>query len=122
MSGLTGRASHFKRCHSRANRADRQWLVRRFDLWDNEMGSVEDLLARDIRNNSAWNHRYYIVFGRGTPVDDVTVEREIGSGYRLTHLSTISRDFLADNVRQSYAKDAIAMAPQNQSPWNYLRG
>lgn len=77
----------------------RQWLVRRFDLWDSEMGSVEDLLVRDIRNNSAWSHRYYIVFGRGTPVDDVTVEREI-----------------------SYVKDAIGMAPQNQSPWNYLRG
>ncbi|KAI9797034.1 MAG: CAAX geranylgeranyltransferase alpha subunit [Piccolia ochrophora] len=77
----------------------RQWLVRRFSLWASELPDVEDLLDEDIRNNSAWNHRYFIVFGQAVPVDDDIVDREI-----------------------SYAQSAIEMAPQNQSPWNYLRG
>ena len=56
----------------------RQWLVKRFDLWDNgELDYVEKLLERDVRNNSAWNHRYFLVFGKGdTPNQDV-VEREM---------------------------------------------
>ncbi|KAI9816992.1 MAG: CAAX geranylgeranyltransferase alpha subunit [Phylliscum demangeonii] len=79
----------------------RQWLVRRFDLWDSEMHDIEALLTRDIRNNSAWNHRWFIVVGRGggAPVDGDIIRREI-----------------------EYAQSAILQAPQNQSPWNYLRG
>ncbi|KAI5849976.1 hypothetical protein BZA05DRAFT_400472 [Tricharina praecox] len=78
----------------------RQWLVRRFELWEGgELEYVDKLLAKDIRNNSAWNHRFFVVFGRGGEVDMDVVEREI-----------------------KYAEDAIYLAPQNQSPWNYLRG
>ncbi|KAI9660866.1 MAG: CAAX geranylgeranyltransferase alpha subunit [Trizodia sp. TS-e1964] len=79
----------------------RQWLVRRFRLWDTELPDIEALLARDVRNNSAWNHRYFVVFGRedGAAVSEEVVEREI-----------------------AYTHNAIALAPQNPSPWNYLRG
>ncbi|KAL7275230.1 CAAX geranylgeranyltransferase alpha subunit [Rhizina undulata] len=78
----------------------RQWLVKRFDLWDHgELEYVEELLQRDIRNNSAWNHRFFVVFGRGGEVEDSIVERDI-----------------------TFAEDAIFIAPQNPSPWNYLRG
>ncbi|KAL9095662.1 MAG: hypothetical protein Q9165_002094 [Trypethelium subeluteriae] len=79
----------------------RQWLVRRFDLWDKgELEDVELLLKHDIRNNSAWNHRWFIVFGKddGAVADDI-IQRELG-----------------------YAKNAVRLAPQNQSPWNYLKG
>ncbi|KAI9671572.1 MAG: CAAX geranylgeranyltransferase alpha subunit [Caeruleum heppii] len=79
----------------------RQWLVRRFSLWDTELPDIDRLLDDDVRNNSAWNHRYFVVFGRedGEPIADEIVEREI-----------------------EYAKEAIRKAPQNPSPWNYLRG
>ncbi|KAI9789781.1 MAG: CAAX geranylgeranyltransferase alpha subunit [Peltula sp. TS41687] len=77
----------------------RQWLVRRFDLWEIELPDIEELLVRDVRNNSAWNHRYFVVFGRQVTLDEETITREI-----------------------NYAKSAISQAPQNQSPWNYLRG
>lgn len=80
----------------------RQWLVRHFGLWDTELTDVESLLKADVRNNSAWNHRWFVVFGgsegNGEREGEV-VDREVG-----------------------VAKDAIRLAPQNQSPWNYLRG
>ncbi len=62
--------------------------MRRFGLWDSELPSIEELLARDVRNNSAWNHRYFVVFGRqddssndgnsrSSPIEDAVIEREI---------------------------------------------
>jgi len=79
----------------------RQWLVRRFNLWETpeEMKYVNELLAKDVRNNSAWNHRFFLVFGRGSEVEQDIVDREIQA-----------------------AEEAIILAPQNPSPWNYLRG
>lgn len=80
----------------------RQWLVRRFDLWEKgELESTEEMLKTDIRNNSAWNHRWFVVFGRD---ENVIEDQEI-----------LNREI-------DYVKAAIYMAPQNQSPWNYLRG
>ncbi|EME39708.1 hypothetical protein DOTSEDRAFT_75377 [Dothistroma septosporum NZE10] len=83
----------------------RQWLVKRFSLWDSgELEFTDRMLAKDIRNNSAWNHRWYIVNGREEDgvkglADAAIAEREV-----------------------AFAKKAIAKAPQNQSPWSYLRG
>ncbi|KAF2454832.1 farnesyltransferas-like protein [Lineolata rhizophorae] len=85
----------------------RQWLVRRFALWaddSGELASIEELLNEDVLNNSAWNHRWFLVFGRegqeeGYKVLDETVEREL-----------------------AFAKAAVRKEPQNQSPWNYIRG
>ena len=79
----------------------RQWLVRHFSLWDSELPYIETLLRVDVRNNSAWNHRWFVTFGRedGQEIDGAILAREI-----------------------EYAKSAIRQAPQNQSPWNYVRG
>ena len=83
----------------------RQWLVKRFGLWeDGELEFTERMVERDIRNNSAWNHRWFIVNGREAEgvkgVTDETIrKREI-----------------------EFASEAIKKAPQNPSPWNYLRG
>jgi protein farnesyltransferase/geranylgeranyltransferase type-1 subunit alpha len=95
----------------------RQWLVRRFDLWapadapaaalaNPELRFVERLLAADVRNNSAWNHRWFVVFGRPT-----------------TTTTSSALDTPAIVLREaSFAKAAIRTAPQNESPWSYLRG
>lgn len=83
----------------------RQWLVKRFGLWDiGELEFVDSMLDDDIRNNSAWNHRWYIVNGR---------EQEGIAG--VTEPSIRQREI-------EYAQAAIRKAPQNQSPWNYVRG
>lgn len=79
----------------------RHWLVRHFSLWDSEIPYIESLLRADVRNNSAWNHRWFVTFGReeGQDIDESILAREI-----------------------EYAKAAIRQAPQNQSPWSYVRG
>ena len=85
----------------------RQWLVQHFSLWptkDNpghELKFTESLLTTDVRNNSAWNHRFFVLFGRedGEPTKDSIFEREI-----------------------EFAKEKISEGPQNQSPWNYIKG
>ncbi|KAK7734348.1 CAAX geranylgeranyltransferase alpha subunit [Botryosphaeria dothidea] len=80
----------------------RQWLVGRFNLWDKgEIEAVEALLREDVRNNSAWNHRWFLVFG--------------GNSDNFSEKKVLDREM-------DYAKAAIRLAPQNQSPWNYLRG
>ena len=80
----------------------RQWLVKRFGLWeDGELEFTERMLEQDVRNNSAWNHRWYIVNGR-----------EGSQGVKHP-------DVRAREVK--FAQEGIAKAPQNQSSWNYLR-
>lgn len=65
----------------------RQWLVRRFGLWDvGELAVVDGLLQADVRNNSAWNHRWFIVFGRPAGADADTVQREIQCVVSLARL------------------------------------
>ena len=91
----------------------RQWLVRRFGLWDDELPYIESLLQDDVRNNSAWNHRWFVIFGRHA---DGTKQ---GSG--VTSFGTKPDPAILDR-EVSYAEEKIALAPQNQSPWNYLRG
>lgn len=84
----------------------RQWLVRRFDLFSDpaELHRIESLLQHDIRNNSAWNHRWFLVFGqelndKSFEISDAQMTREV-----------------------EFVKAAIRKAPQNESSWNYLRG
>lgn len=98
----------------------RQWLVKRFALWDDgEVQACEILLKMDVRNNSAWNHRWFVVFGRdeGSAVlrDESVVQREVE--YVLAYIG--GRKTL---MRDRFAKSQIRLAPQNQSPWNYLQG
>ena len=54
------------------------------------------LLDEDVRNNSAWNQRYFLL------KDSLT-------------------DTLFDQEVQ-FIIDKIHLAPNNESPWNYLKG
>lgn len=76
----------------------RQWVIREFSLWDDELAFCEKLLSMDVRNNSAWNQRYFVVTNT-TGFTDEVIAREI-----------------------AYTEKQIAMAPNNESAWNYLRG
>lgn len=52
--------------------------MKRFDLWEQgELEYVDELIETDVRNNSAWNHRFFIHFGRGVAVPKETIEKEI---------------------------------------------
>lgn len=62
------------------------------------MEYVERLLDEDIRNNSAWNQRYFVIKNT-TKFEQSIVDREI-----------------------DYALDKIQLVKGNESAWNYLRG
>lgn len=94
----------------------RQHLVRRLSMWPSvhpaELAAVQALIDEDVRNNSAWSHRFFLVFSDpavATPGSHST-ERD-----PKIPESVIDREI-------AYATDKIRLAPQNQSPWNYLRG
>eukprot|EP01129_Flabellula_baltica_P010547 TRINITY_DN4471_c0_g1_i2.p1 TRINITY_DN4471_c0_g1~~TRINITY_DN4471_c0_g1_i2.p1 ORF type:complete len:235 (-),score=56.41 TRINITY_DN4471_c0_g1_i2:259-963(-) len=76
----------------------RQWLLVKFDLWENELDFIDKLLTEDVRNNSAWNQRWFVI-------ENTT-------------------DFGIDTIRSefNYTIQKILKAPNNLSPWNYLRG
>ena len=54
----------------------RQWVLLEFGLWEGELEYVSRLITDDIRNNSAWNQRYFVVTNTSGFTDDV-IAREI---------------------------------------------
>ncbi|KAI0104870.1 putative geranylgeranyltransferase type I alpha subunit [Nemania sp. FL0031] len=92
----------------------RQYLVRKLDLWgsDPEANCVDAMIEQDLRNNSAWSHRFFIVFNNPT----LTTPNSLATEHDpLVPEFVIRREI-------EYAQEKIILAPQNQSSWNYLRG
>jgi len=56
----------------------RQWVLLEFGLWDGELDYVGHLITEDVRNNSAWNQRYFVITNTTGFTDDV-IAREIKS-------------------------------------------
>ena len=71
----------------------------RFGLWSGELKFVDRLLDADVRNNSAWNHRFFALSQQGLLQSPAGLRVEV------------------DRVFQR-----IALAVQNESPWNFLVG
>ncbi|KAJ8608777.1 hypothetical protein MRB53_039462 [Persea americana] len=92
----------------------RQWLVRRFALWADpeELCFTERMIAADVRNNSAWNHRWFVVNGQGRAGVGGNPDAAVGVA--------VDADIRAREI--AFAQAAVARAPQNPSPWSYLRG
>lgn len=105
---------------------------------------MDAMIADDVRNNSAWNHRYFVCFGAeelrivdaaggnrkevlegtgtsntGNDDNDDGGNSNNGAGTRTVSLVT-DEDVVQREI--NYAKDRIYWAPQNPSPWNYLKG
>jgi protein farnesyltransferase/geranylgeranyltransferase type-1 subunit alpha len=80
--------------------AHRQWALNRFKAWSRELPFVDSELAKDVRNNSAWNQRYCTI--RHLHGDDIP------DAVRISELK--------------YAQAAISRAPNNESAWSYARG
>lgn len=66
-------------------------------LMENELDFVDDLISCDMRNNSAWNQRYFVINNSDPNTD--TIEKEL-----------------------NYAFDKIKILSKNESAWNYLKG
>lgn len=95
----------------------RQWLVRHFSLWDSELPSINTLITQDVYNNSAWNHRWFVLFCRRA---DPTLH-SIKASPGVFNLAEDNKYHLVIEEEIIYVKEKIHLAPQNQSPWNYLR-
>lgn len=67
-------------------------------LYDKELEYVERLLDDDVRNNSAWNQRYFVISNTTKFKEDI-IEREV-----------------------DFALEKIDLVKENESAWNYLRG
>ena len=72
-------------------------------LYDGELDYIERLLTDDVRNNSAWNQRFFVVTHEAS---------SSGEG--------LSGDLLRREV--DFATSAARKDPANESAWNYLRG
>ena len=85
-----------------------------------ELLATDALITTDVRNNSAWNHRYFVTFG----LDELLAIEKSPTGIRKHILESgvlvVDQDLVDREI--NYAKDHISWAPQNPSPWNYLRG
>jgi protein farnesyltransferase/geranylgeranyltransferase type-1 subunit alpha len=79
----------------------RLWCARAFDLWRAEPAFCDEMLQRDVRNNSAWSHRFVAALGEGG--DDKADAAEIA------------------RREMGYAETKLRLAPDNESAWNYLR-
>lgn len=78
----------------------RQWLCKHFpDFRVGEKDFTRTLIKQDIFNNSAWNHRYFILFELDERLNPEQVDDEV-----------------------KYVKSCIDRNPDNVSPWNYLVG
>ncbi|KAF9026358.1 CAAX geranylgeranyltransferase alpha subunit, partial [Haplosporangium bisporale] len=78
------------------------WVLSHFGpgpWWVEELEYIDELLAIDIRNNSAWNQRFYAFTQGPLGLSRENVEKEI-----------------------QYTKVKIERTPGNESPWVYLGG
>lgn len=66
-------------------------------LMDKELEFVEYLISQDMRNNSAWNQRYFVV--NNSDPNPSMIDKEL-----------------------QYTFDKIKILSKNESAWNYLRG
>lgn len=91
----------------------RQSLVRKLGMWTpQELAATQSFIEDDVRNNSAWSHRFFLVFSdpaASTP-----------GAHATEHDPAVPAETVDREIR--YAQEKAAVAPQNQSPWSYLRG
>jgi len=64
---------------------------------EKELDFVDNLISQDMRNNSAWNQRYFVI-NNSNPNTDI-IQEEL-----------------------KYTFDKIQILSKNESAWNYLRG
>ena len=90
-----------------------------------EVNAIDTMIADDLRNNSAWSHRYFLLFGHQelryaqthTPP---LILKQVNEGKLLHKDGLVDAELVAAEIE--YTKAEIRKAPQNGSSWNYLRG
>ena len=97
--------------------AHRQALVAAWGLWDGELAFAEGMLEDDVRNNSAWNQRFFVLTRRAE--SGLSAGAAGGSSDGASILPAFAA--LADEELR-VVREALHRAPDNASAWTYLRG
>lgn len=66
-------------------------------LFEKELAFVDNLISQDMRNNSAWNQRYFVI-----------------------NNSNPNTETILEELKYTFGK--IELLSKNESAWNYLRG
>lgn len=88
-----------------------------------EVVENEKMIEDDIRNNSAWSHRYFLLFGQVELCYSTThglILKQVNTEQLVQKSGLLDMDLVLAEIE--YTKNKIRLAPQNASPWNYLRG
>mmetsp|Transcript_21600 Transcript_21600/g.54284 ORF Transcript_21600/g.54284 Transcript_21600/m.54284 type:complete len:300 (+) Transcript_21600:40-939(+) len=78
--------------------AHRQFVLKEYNLWEGELAFLDRMLEMDIRNNSAYNQRMFV----------------------LKHTTDLGREVREREIE--WVLEKLAQVPNNDSSWAYLRG
>jgi protein farnesyltransferase/geranylgeranyltransferase type-1 subunit alpha len=73
-------------------------FVKEFKSYDGEFEFIERMLEKDPRNNSVWNHRFFVI----------NLTQELTKEVRIKEIN--------------YAFEFLKKSPNNESGWNYMTG
>lgn len=79
----------------------RIWTIRRFNNTEGEREYIEQMLMNDIKNNSVWNYRFFLVNYLKSDTED-------------------NKTFV--NKEIDYAIEKIIQCKANESSYSYIRG
>lgn len=90
-----------------------------------EVAAIDLMIEDDIRNNSAWSHRYFLLFGHReltyAQAQNPPVILKLVNEDKLLHKAGLVDTELVQ-AEIEFTKAKIRKAPQNGSTWNYLGG
>lgn len=90
-----------------------------------EVAAIDTMIEEDVRNNSAWSHRYFILFGNhelayAKSQNPPVILKKVNEEQLLEKAGLLDATLVQAEI--DFAKTQIEKAPQNGSPWNYLKG
>ena len=84
--------------HHKSSCSFRQWAIRHFGLWDRELQYVNQLIGEDIRNNSAWNQRYFVI-NNTTGFTDPVLSTEVEYVSGINNIIILNILFMAPKIK-----------------------
>jgi hypothetical protein len=104
--------------------------IPRADVYGAELVFIAGLLDKDVRNNSAWNQRFFVRTHAppSAAAAAASSSSSSASSSSAVHNADPSRpplhDMSSEVLHEEIAFTAIKLllAPHNESPWNYLEG
>lgn len=90
-----------------------------------EVHAITALIDDDTRNNSAWSHRYFLLFGHhelhhAQSATPPLILKQVNEDKLLHKAGLVDTQLVQAEI--TYTQTEIRKAPQNGSTWNYLRG